>query len=373
MTTMGNGETAVCDEVDNDSDEECPGLVEVMDTTTADKRKVPVTIITGHLGSGKTTLLTYILSEQHNKKIAVILNEFGNDSAEEKSMAIGDGGEMYSEWLELRNGCLCCSVKDNGVKAIENLMEKRGKFDYILLETTGFADPGPIAAMFWLDDELGSDVYLDGVVTVVDAKYGLNQINQVKQDNMVNEAVKQVALADILILNKTDLVSAVDLENVRSRLGQINSASRVLLTQHSRVDVTEILDMHAYDGRQERPDKFSETEAGRHIESDVSTVTVSHDGCSSLASVEMFLQRLLWDEEVKNRDGDLVKVFRLKGVLALTDREEKVILQGVHDTYDTYPTQLWSGEEQKETKIVLIGRNLDKEILQSCFTEILNS
>ncbi|XP_003391242.2 PREDICTED: COBW domain-containing protein 1-like [Amphimedon queenslandica] len=126
------------------------------------RNKVPVTIITGFLGAGKTTLLNYILTEQHNKRIAVILNEFGEGSAVEKSMAVGQSGELYEEWLELRNGCLCCSVRDAGVKAIENLMEYKGKFDYILLETTGLADPGPIASIFWLDDGLGSSLILDG-------------------------------------------------------------------------------------------------------------------------------------------------------------------------------------------------------------------
>uniref|UniRef100_A0AAY4AFN8 CobW/HypB/UreG nucleotide-binding domain-containing protein n=1 Tax=Denticeps clupeoides TaxID=299321 RepID=A0AAY4AFN8_9TELE len=133
-------------------EEDCPELVPI-EVATA---QIPVTIITGYLGSGKTTLLNYILTEQHNKRIAVILNEFGEGSALEKSLAVSQAGELYEEWLELRNGCLCCSVKDNGLKAIENLMEKKGKFDYILLETTGLADPG--------------------IVTVVDAKYGM-QVN----------------------------------------------------------------------------------------------------------------------------------------------------------------------------------------------------
>nr|CAD7430925.1 unnamed protein product [Timema monikensis] len=139
------------------SDEDVPDLVPAV------FKPVPVTIITGYLGAGKTTLLNYVLTEQHDKKIAVILNEFGEGSALEKSVSVGQDGELFEEWLELRNGCLCCSVKDNGVKAIENLMTKRGKFDYILLETTGLADPGPIASIFWLDKELGSDISLDGV------------------------------------------------------------------------------------------------------------------------------------------------------------------------------------------------------------------
>uniref|UniRef100_A0A8C9VAC8 COBW domain containing n=1 Tax=Scleropages formosus TaxID=113540 RepID=A0A8C9VAC8_SCLFO len=156
-----------------DEEDDCPQLVPIPGKQNISTEQIPVTLITGYLGAGKTTLLNYILTEQHNKRIAVILNEFGEGSALEKSLSVSQAGELYEEWLELRNGCLCCSVKDNGLKAIENLMAKKGKFDYILLETTGLADPGAVASMFWVDAELGSEIYLDGIITVIDAKYGL--------------------------------------------------------------------------------------------------------------------------------------------------------------------------------------------------------
>jgi len=200
---------------DLEDDDGPPMLVEISEPIKDDK-KVPVTIITGQLGSGKTTLLNYVLTEQHSKKIAVILNEFGEGRIDEKTVSVGGGneGELVEEWLALRNGCLCCSVKDNGVKAIETLMSKKGKFDYILLETTGLADPGPIASIFWLDEELGSDIYLDGIVTVTDAKYGLDQLNDPNLvdnneseigETPVNTAKKQIALADLILLNKKNL------------------------------------------------------------------------------------------------------------------------------------------------------------------------
>ncbi|KAF5912746.1 hypothetical protein HPG69_007736 [Diceros bicornis minor] len=138
------------DEEEEQAEEDCPELVPIETKQREEEEKsgpgakIPVTIITGYLGAGKTTLLNYILTEQHSKRIAVILNEFGEGSAVEKSLAVSQGGELYEEWLELRNGCLCCSVKDSGLRAIENLMQKKGKFDYILLETTGLADPGKI-------------------------------------------------------------------------------------------------------------------------------------------------------------------------------------------------------------------------------------
>jgi hypothetical protein len=177
---------SLADKPDYDyDDEEMPDLVDTSvsvlpeatptETTTAKAdgvptKQIPITIITGFLGSGKSTLLDYILTEKHDFKVAVILNEFGDTGGIDQAMNVGMGGEVVEEWLELKNGCLCCTVKDNGVVAIENLMKKKGKFDYILLETTGLADPGPIASIFWMDDDIGSDIYLDGIVTLVDSR-----------------------------------------------------------------------------------------------------------------------------------------------------------------------------------------------------------
>uniref|UniRef100_A0A8D2BQU8 CobW/HypB/UreG nucleotide-binding domain-containing protein n=1 Tax=Sus scrofa TaxID=9823 RepID=A0A8D2BQU8_PIG len=213
------------DEEEEQAEEDCPELVPIETKQREEEEekfdpgaRIPVTIITGYLGAGKTTLLNYILTEQHSKRIAVILNEFGEGSALEKSLAVSQGGELYEEWLELRNGCLCCSVKDNGLRAIENLMQKKGKFDYILLETTGLADPGAVASMFWVDAALGVDIYLDGIITVVDSKYGLKHLAEEKPDGLINEASRQVALADIIIINKTDLVSEEDLNKLRTTI-----------------------------------------------------------------------------------------------------------------------------------------------------------
>ncbi|XP_058421690.1 zinc-regulated GTPase metalloprotein activator 1A isoform X3 [Diceros bicornis minor] len=242
------------DEEEEQAEEDCPELVPIETKQREEEEKsgpgakIPVTIITGYLGAGKTTLLNYILTEQHSKRIAVILNEFGEGSAVEKSLAVSQGGELYEEWLELRNGCLCCSVKDSGLRAIENLMQKKGKFDYILLETTGLADPGAVASMFWVDAELGVDIYLDGIITVVDSKYGLKHLAEEKPDGLINEASRQVALADIIIINKTDLVSEEDLNKLRTTIRSINGLGKILETQRSRVDLSNVLDLHAFDG-----------------------------------------------------------------------------------------------------------------------------
>ena len=299
--------------------------------------KVPVTIITGQLGSGKTTLLTYILTEQHNKKIAVILNEFGTESADEKSMSVGSGGELYSEWLELRNGCLCCSVKDNGVKAIENLMEKKGKFDYILLETTGLADPAPVAGMFWLDEELGADVYLDGVVTVIDSKHCLQQMREERPGGVLNEWTRQVGVADLIVVNKTDLVTPDKQQEVISAVKSMNSAAQVITTVRSVVDLDLMLDLHAYDELSERPDKFEPSPGEHLVDSQVSTVSLYSPGDTDIANFDTFMADLLWEKDLYPD----MEVLRVKGVLAIRGLEKQKMVQGVHDTYDTYDTREW--------------------------------
>ncbi|KAM6109697.1 zinc-regulated GTPase metalloprotein activator 1A-like isoform 2-T2 [Phoenicopterus ruber ruber] len=346
-------------------DEDCPDLVPIEtggaeETESSPSRKIPVTIITGYLGAGKTTLLNYILTEQHNKRIAVILNEFGEGSALEKSLAISQGGELYEEWLELRNGCLCCSVKDNGVKAIENLMQRRGKFDYILLETTGLADPGAVASMFWVDSELGSDIYLDGIVSVVDAKHGLQHLTEEKPEGLVNEASRQVALADLVIINKTDLVSEEELNKVRTSVRSINGLVKILETQRSRVDLSNVLDLHAFDSLsgislQKKLEHVKTTHA--HLDKGIITVTFEVPGNIKEENLNLFVQNLLWEKNVKDKTGHPMDVIRLK-----------VIVQGVHELYDLEETAVaWKEDEKRTNRLVLIGRNLDKETIKEVF------
>jgi G3E family GTPase len=284
---------------DDGDDDECPTLLPAISASAPAELhdvtldKVPITIITGFLGAGKTTLLNYILTENHNKKIAVVLNEFGDGSAIEKSLSIGHAGELYEEWLELRNGCLCCSVRDAGVKAIENLMKYKGRFDYILLETTGLADPGPIASMFWLDEGLGSDIMLDGIITIVDAKYCMKQLDEIKEDtSCINEAVRQVALADVILVNKCDLVSKDYVEELKGKLKSINSMAVVIETIKSVVNVNDILDLNSYSnndkvlGRAELVNVPSHP----HIDKSVRTVTFDISGDVSVSGLDEWLQ-----------------------------------------------------------------------------------
>lgn len=333
--------------------------------------KIPVTIITGYLGAGKTTLLNYILTEQHSKRIAVILNEFGEGSAVEKSLAISQGGELYEEWLELGNGCLCCSVKDNGIRAIENLMQRKGKFDYILLETTGLADPGAVASMFWVDAELGSDIYLDGIITVVDSKYGFKHLTEEKPDGLINEATRQVALADIILMNKTDLVPEEDLNKLRTTIRSINGLGKILETQRSRVDLSNVLDLHAFDSLsgvslQKKLQHMPATQP--HLDQSITTVTFEVPGNVKEERLHEFIQNLLWEKNVTNKDRHCMEVIRLKGLVSIKEKPQQVIVQGVHELYDLEETPVsWTHDTERTNRLVLIGRNLDKTILKQLF------
>ncbi|XP_025058759.1 COBW domain-containing protein 1 isoform X2 [Alligator sinensis] len=345
-------------------DEDCPELVPIAVRTPGGAggggdrspspglgARIPVTVITGYLGAGKTTLLNYILTEQHNKRIAVILNEFGEGSALEKSLAISQGGELYEEWLELRNGCLCCSVKDNGLKAIENLMQKKGKFDYILLETTGLADPG--------------------IVSVVDAKYGLQSLKEEKPDGLINEAARQVALADLIIINKTDLVSQEELNKIRTAVRSINGLVKILETQRSRVDLSDVLDLHAFDSLsgislQRKLKHVQKTHS--HLDKSIVTVTFEAVGNITEENLNIFMQNLLWEKNVKDKTGYPMEVIRLKGLVSIKDASHQVIVQGVHELYDLEETAVgWKENEERTNRLVLIGRHLDKDILKEVF------
>ncbi|GFR93348.1 COBW domain containing [Elysia marginata] len=340
-----------------ESDDDMPELV------AADVSKVPVTVITGFLGAGKTTLLNYILTEQHGKKIAVILNEFGEGDSIEKSMSVGEEGELFEEWLELRNGCLCCSVKDNGVKAIENLMQKKGKFDYILLETTGLADPGPIASIFWLDEELCSDVYLDGIVVMVDAKFCERHIDEKKEDGSVNECQKQIALGDVIILNKTDLVSAEQLSKLKDLIRSVNNFAKIVETSHSNINPESILDINAYglSGDTKMEDIFTQrgysTEDKHIIDQSVGTITVQIPGSISKCALDDFLQTLLWEKTIKNSTGNIIEILRLKGSMCIEGSDRRLVVQAVEELYDSHTTTVWEDDQPRSSTVVFIGEH----------------
>ncbi|CAK9186190.1 unnamed protein product [Ilex paraguariensis] len=245
-----------------DEEEEPPLAVEInqiIESQPSDQRlenteasPVGVTVITGYLGAGKSTLVNYILNAQHGKRIAVILNEFGEEIGVERAMINeGEGGALVEEWVELANGCICCTVKHSLVQALEQLVQRKERLDHILLETTGLANPAPLASVLWLDDQLESDVKLDSIITVVDAKNLRYQLKKNHDSSSFPEAFLQIAFADVVILNKVDLVSPVEsggvLEELENEIHSINSLANIIRSERCQVDLSKILNCQAYD------------------------------------------------------------------------------------------------------------------------------
>ncbi|KAJ1947781.1 hypothetical protein GGF37_000158 [Kickxella alabastrina] len=356
-----------------------------------DTKIVPATILTGYLGSGKTTLLNYILTEEHGKRIAVIMNEFGDSQGIDQSFTSVNNGELVEEWLDLKNGCLCCTVKDKGLKAIESLMERKGKFDYILLETTGLADPGNIATMLWSNEELGSDIRLDGIVTMVDAKNIHRQLEEkaLSGENM-NEAQKQVAFADRIVLNKTDLVGEQDLLDIEAMVLNINGTAKVYRSSFARVDLNTILSIGAYaDISPETLPFVRDAHSHHHIDKTISTMALEAPGRLHWPKVDEWIQELLWDSRVPggNSTDTAMEMLRLKALLLASDftpvggdqivDQATVVVQGVREMYDSFVVpekhSPASGADNVKSiyKLVLIGRLLPEEHLRESWKLLL--
>ncbi|VDB85559.1 unnamed protein product [Peniophora sp. CBMAI 1063] len=373
-------------------DEDIPTLIPVEPADLS--KKVPLTIITGFLGAGKSTLLKYILTERHGYRIAVIMNEFA-DSADIESRAINVGTDTQ-ELLELPNGCLCCSIKDQGAAAIEDLMKRRGAFDYILLETTGLADPGPIAGMFWLNEEYGKgqgwDIGLDGVVCVVDGVYGLQQLEEdhkspAQEDGrQLGESIRQLASGDVALINKTDLATPAQLSELEAALHAINPALVIHRTVRGEIDLSKIIGIKAY---ATGPPKGAEEGDGEghvhdehcdhaHDKADPGAKThYAARGISSLtlpcppltterlSALDKWLQTLLWERTLPPPyAGAEVDVLRTKGLIPVVGGSRRV-LQGVREMYEIEEEEGTVEEGQSEGKLVFIGRGLGEEIRES--------
>ncbi|KAF1960671.1 cobW-domain-containing protein [Byssothecium circinans] len=367
-----------------EQDDEAPELL--ASTSDPPRSKVPITIVTGYLGAGKTTLLNYILTAQHGKKIAVILNEFGDSIDIEKQLTISDENSTEAKpapFVPLANGCICCSVKDIGVAAIENLMEHQGNFDYILLETTGLADPGNIAPLFWLDDGLGSSICLDGIVTLVDAKNVLKSLDEGFGDEaekleerkhedghthegpLLTTAHLQISHADVIIVNKTDLVTEDELRTVVDRIRSINGLAKIKATTKSQVPQLEglVLDLHAYDEVMDADLKFA-SKGHSHLDPTISTSTITFPAITKaqVDNFDEFLRTILWEDELPNGTPyEKFEIHRLKGRIPVKDGNV-LLVQGVRNVYDTTEAKKKDGAEthDDESKLVLIGRRVDQ-------------
>lgn len=360
-------------------------------------RKVPCTLISGFLGAGKSTLLKRILTERHGYRIAVIMNEFG-DTADIEAKAInvsstdGEPGELSEEFLELANGCLCCSIKDTGIAAIEKLMKRKGAFDYILLETTGVADPGPIAAMFWHNEEyamgLGNDIYLDGVVCVVDAVFGEQQMSEDASDDDIGTSQRQIACADVILLNKTDITTEAQLTRIETMIQSCNSSAPVYRTVKGNIDLKHVIGINAYKGK-----PFKDLLRGlqghdhNHIHGDenhehqghphtivtsiqVDTPVLTREKAQKL---DEWIRSVLWEGKLpgeSNTDGTKLEVLRCKGVYCL-DSGEVYVLQGVRSMYEITSMQIGADKDvtgvTEVGKLVFIGKRLGETIRTSLF------
>ncbi|MBD1821377.1 GTP-binding protein [Cyanobacteria bacterium FACHB-DQ100] len=313
---------------------------------------IPVTVITGYLGSGKTTLLNHLLHHEHGKKVAVIVNEFGDVGID--SQLVMDADE---EILEMNNGCICCTVRGDLIRIVGNLMEKREKFDHIVIETTGLADPAPVIQSFFVDETMRSKTQLDAVVTVVDAKYIWEHWDS-------NEAQEQIAFADVILLNKIDLVSAERLGTLEQRIRSVNAFAKLYRTHNCNLEISSILGVKAFDLKNALSidPEFLNESAHEHDET-VFSVSIVEPGVVNSDKLTTWLNQLV---QIQGQN-----IFRMKGILNVDDEDRRFVLQGVHMLLDGRPGRPWKSDELRRNEMVFIGRELPEAELKSGFQSCL--
>uniref|UniRef100_A0A7S2K0M3 CobW C-terminal domain-containing protein n=1 Tax=Zooxanthella nutricula TaxID=1333877 RepID=A0A7S2K0M3_9DINO len=323
--------------------------------------KTPVTIITGFLGAGKTTLLNHILqSQDHGMKFAIIENEFGEVGVDDGVLKMDSKDQI----IEVMNGCICCTVRGDLAQVLAgSLAERRGTFDAVIIETTGLADPAPVAQTFFVDENVAKLYQLDGIITVVDAKHVLEHVKEEKPEGVENESVEQIAFADRIIVNKTDLVSKEDLLTVESNIKSINATAEIIKTQKSVVDPKRLVNINTFslDRITEMDPEFLNTEGEHSHDSRVSTCSAVFEGDINMGRLDRWISALM---QTKGPD-----LFRYKGILAAKGSDAKYVFQGVHMLYDEaiLDGQEWAPGEPRKNKFVFIGRDLDKDFLVEGF------
>lgn len=344
---------------------------------------IPSTILTGFLGAGKTTLLNRILHEEHGLRIAVIENEFGQENIDNEIL-VRDTGEQI---VEMNNGCICCTVRGDLIVALNNLAQKRAAgeiaFDRVVIETTGLANPGPVAQTFFVDEEVGANYMLDAVVTVVDARHAMMQLDQHE------EAQRQVGFADKILLSKTDLVDAAAVEALKTRLRRINPRAPIATSDFGRAPISDVLDLRGFNLNDKleidpdflRADEHDhdhahdhEHEHGEHCGHDHAhgEACSHHDHHHShhtddIAAFVFKSERAFDPERLDQFLGSMVQVFgpqmlRYKGVLSMAGADRKVVFQGVHQIMGSDLGAKWLEGEPRASKMVFIGKNLPKDV-----------
>ncbi|MGJ9418371.1 CobW family GTP-binding protein [Massilia sp. CMS3.1] len=336
---------------------------------------IPTTILTGFLGAGKTTLLNRILREEHGLRIAVIENEFGEENIDNEIL-VQDSGEQI---VEMNNGCICCTIRGDLVVALTSLAQKREageiSFDRVVIETTGLANPGPVAQTFFVDEEVGAHYMLDAVVTVVDARHAMDQLDRHE------EAQRQVGFADKILLSKLDLVDADTLETLTMRLKRINPRAPISTSDFGRAPITDVLDLRGFNlnDKLELDPDFLLAEEHDHEHADhgdghghVHTEACKHDHhhahhSDDIAAFVFKAERPFDSERLDQFLGSMVQVFgpnmlRYKGVLSMEGAERKVVFQGVHQIMGSDLGAKWEADEPRGSKMVFIGKNLPKDV-----------
>ena len=316
------------------------------------KQKVPATVLTGYLGAGKTTLLNRILAEEHGQRIAVIVNEFGEIGIDHQLVINAD-----EEVFEMNNGCICCTVRGDLIRIIGNLMAQRERFDHLIIETTGLADPAPVIQSFFTDEVMLRQTQLDAVVTVVDAKHIWDHWDS-------NEAQEQIAFADIILLNKAALVSLEILESLKTRVRSLNAIAKIYQTNHCDLALDTVLGVQAFDLKNALSiDSELLDESAHEHDQSVYSIAIREQGSVDSDKLNRWLYQL-----VQARGTD---IFRMKGIVDADAADRRFVFQGVHMTLDGRPGRPWLTDETRLNELVFIGRNLDETDLrqgfQACF------
>lgn len=314
--------------------------------------KTPVTILTGYLGAGKTTLLNRILSEDHGKRYAVIVNEFGEIGIDNDLVVDAD-----EEVFEMNNGCICCTVRGDLIRIINDLMKHRSRFDAILIETTGLADPAPVAQTFYVDEDLQSKTKLDAIITVVDAKHLLGEIDK------AHEAQEQLAFADLILLNKVDLVGNEELAEVEARIRRINPTATIRRSERCQAPLEEMIGRNAFD-----LDRVLEIEPKflHHFH--------DHDHDDHVTSFSLLSDEPLsphrffpWIQSVSQQFGP--GILRMKGIIAFEEDDDRYVMQGIHMLLEGDHQRPWKADEKRLTRLVFIGRDLPRDIIENGFRQ----